>query len=256
MSVTSSSGEEDFDASRYPQMNADLSMPGATKEKINVLVTGFGPFDCHTVNASWEAVKQLAQLGVAHNVNLITVEIPVDYKVVQQLIPNLWETHQPELVVHVGVSPIANEVTFETVAHNNGYKAADISGNSAPSQCYDPDNGDDCLKTHIDVDKLCNDVNQKGCLAMVTKSYNAGRYLCEYTFYASLCQNASRTIFVHVPVLGEPYSDAELGHALKCSIQCMLEQLNLQSVLPPPDAETMELMREQISGGDAARIMP
>ena len=33
-----------------------------TKEKSAVVVTGYGPFGNHTVNASWEAVKRLKKL--------------------------------------------------------------------------------------------------------------------------------------------------------------------------------------------------
>ena len=33
-----------------------------TKEKSAIVVTGYGPFGNHTVNASWEAVKRLKQL--------------------------------------------------------------------------------------------------------------------------------------------------------------------------------------------------
>ena len=32
------------------------------KEKSAIVVTGYGPFGNHTVNASWEAVKRLKQL--------------------------------------------------------------------------------------------------------------------------------------------------------------------------------------------------
>ena len=245
MSESSSSGEEDYDPTRYAQLNDDLSMPGVEKRMINVLVTGFGPFASHSVNASWHAVTELAKLGVAHNVNLVTLEIPVEYKTVQKLIPELWAKYKPHLVVHVGVSGQSTEIAFETIAHNNGYKQYDVSGHSAPSQCFNPEKGDDSLQTGIDINKLCEDVNNSGCLAMVSSSTEAGRYLCEYIFYASLCQDSSRVAFIHVPPLDQPYTAAELGHALQCSIQCMLKQLDLYHPLTLPDEHVLEELKKQ-----------
>lgn len=66
-----------------------------------VLLTGFGPFGDHNINPSWEVVKELSskygkyyeELGI----ELITQELPVDYKFVQNEVPRLWEEHQPKV---------------------------------------------------------------------------------------------------------------------------------------------------------------
>ena len=50
------------------------------KEQDRVVVTGFGPFGVHKVNASWVAVQQLKTIGLNDPfVNLIVEEIKVDY---------------------------------------------------------------------------------------------------------------------------------------------------------------------------------
>lgn len=65
-----------------------------------VLVTGFGPFGKHKVNASWEAVKELYErrdeLRELHNINLIIDHIPVAYDHVTEKIPQLWKEHEPQ----------------------------------------------------------------------------------------------------------------------------------------------------------------
>ena len=244
---SSSSGEEDYDPTMYPQMNADLSMPGSSKHMLKVIVTGFGPFGDHNINASWEAVKELKKLGVAHNVQLITEEIPVEYQTVKHLIPRMWKHHNPDLVVHVGVSGVAEELTIETLAHNEGYKRLDVTGNTAPSQCY-LKNGCDSLATGFNVEKLCDDINGDSCLAMAVQSNDAGRYLCEYIFYASLSQKTSCVSFIHVPPLGEPYSAQELGDGLRCAILGMLKQLDLYHPLPLPSPEVVQQFLEQNTG--------
>uniref|UniRef100_A0A8C6FTV2 Pyroglutamyl-peptidase I n=1 Tax=Moschus moschiferus TaxID=68415 RepID=A0A8C6FTV2_MOSMO len=62
-----------------------------------VVVTGFGPFGEHTVNASWIAVQELEKLGLGDSVDLHVYEIPVEYQTVQRLIPALWEKHSPQV---------------------------------------------------------------------------------------------------------------------------------------------------------------
>uniref|UniRef100_A0A8C9BIA9 Pyroglutamyl-peptidase I n=1 Tax=Phocoena sinus TaxID=42100 RepID=A0A8C9BIA9_PHOSS len=63
-----------------------------------VVVTGFGPFGEHAVNASWIAVQELEKLGLGDSVDLHVYEIPVEYKTVQRLIPALWEKHSPQIL--------------------------------------------------------------------------------------------------------------------------------------------------------------
>lgn len=64
-----------------------------------VLVTGFGPFGVHAVNASNECVKLLPSLGLERElgIRLITKEIPVDYQYVQSNVPKFWETYKPKV---------------------------------------------------------------------------------------------------------------------------------------------------------------
>lgn len=62
-----------------------------------IVVTGFGPFGNHKINASWEAVKCLSSLNIQEefNVRLITIEIPVEYEIVERMVPKLWEEYKP-----------------------------------------------------------------------------------------------------------------------------------------------------------------
>lgn len=62
-----------------------------------VIVTGFGLFRDYKVNASWEVARALPETGLAKelNVNLITINIPVSYKDVDQIVPTLWDQHKP-----------------------------------------------------------------------------------------------------------------------------------------------------------------
>ncbi|KAM4888162.1 pyroglutamyl-peptidase 1 isoform 2-T2 [Thomomys bottae] len=179
-----------------------------------VVVTGFGPFGEHTVNASWIAVQELEKLGLGDSVDLHVYEIPVEYQRVQQLIPALWEKHSPQLVVHVGVSGMATAVTLEKCGHNKGYKGLDNCRFRPGSQCCVED-GPESIDSIIDMDAVCQRVTTLGLDV----------YLCDFTYYTSLYQSHGRSAFVHVPPLGKPYNAGQLGRALQAIIEEMLDLL-------------------------------
>lgn len=124
----------------------------ANKKK--VIVTGFEPFGEYTVNSSWVAVQELQRLGLGEAVDLYVCEVPVEYQAVQSLLPSLWEQHQPQLVVHVGVSGLATTVTLEQCGHNKGYKRLDNHGFCPASQCC-TESGPDCINSVLDMDTVC-----------------------------------------------------------------------------------------------------
>ncbi|XP_036097945.1 pyroglutamyl-peptidase 1 isoform X3 [Molossus molossus] len=166
-----------------------------------VVVTGFGPFGEHTVNASWIAVQELEKLGLGDSVDLHVYEIP--------------------LVVHVGVSGMATTVTLEKCGHNKGYKGLDNCRFCPGSQCCVED-GPESIDSIIDMDAVCKRVTTLGLDVSVTISQDAGRYLCDFTYYTSLYQSHGRSAFVHVPPLGKPYNADQLGRALRAIIEEML----------------------------------
>ncbi|KAM3604869.1 uncharacterized protein V6R79_017271 [Siganus canaliculatus] len=201
--------------------------------KRKVVVTGFEPFGEHAVNSSWVAVQELDRLGLGDAVTLHVCEVPVEYQAVERLLPSLWDEHRPELVVHVGVSGIATTVTLEQCGHNKGYKRLDNCSFRPASQCCLED-GPDCISSVLDMDRVCSGVNGSGLGVTLSVSKDAGRYLCDYTYYTSLHLGRGRCAFIHVPPLGKPYSSQDLGRALQAAV---LEMLNLLDV----DPESSEL---------------
>lgn len=61
-----------------------------------VLVTGFGPFSGHNVNASWEAVKLLPERKI-EGVKIVVQEIPVVYSYIEEKVPLLWKQYNPKV---------------------------------------------------------------------------------------------------------------------------------------------------------------
>ena len=71
--------------------------------KTTILITGFGPFRNHPVNASWEAVKLLPELfnscENSSNVTLVIEQLTVAYKSVSDRIKELYEQHKPSVSI-------------------------------------------------------------------------------------------------------------------------------------------------------------
>ncbi|XP_016921282.1 pyroglutamyl-peptidase 1 isoform X1 [Apis cerana] len=183
--------------------------------KNTILITGFGPFGNHIINASWEAVKELNKLCAnskkMKDIDIIMKEIPVSYEDVITYIPKFWKEYKPIIVLHVGVSYKAQCLTIECCAHSNGYLRPDIF-----NKCPDESNiKAEVLETEINVTQICNIINENSnetkCHACI--SYDAGRYLCEYIFYKSLQISSKRTLFVHVPDLAQ-YSSIQSAKGL------------------------------------------
>lgn len=193
-------------------------------QKKAVVVTGFGPFGEHAVNASWIAVQELEKLGLGDSVDLYVYEVPVEYQTVQRMIPALWKKHTPELVVHVGVSSMATTVTLEKCAHNVGYSGLDNCHFCPGSRCC-VEGGPECIDSVLDLETVCKRVTASKPEVAVSISKDAGRYLCDFTYYTSLYQSHGRSAFVHVPPLGKPYSAVQLGRALRAIIEEMMNVL-------------------------------
>ncbi|XP_076751256.1 pyroglutamyl-peptidase 1 [Xylocopa sonorina] len=185
------------------------------KKKNVILVTGFGQFDNHIINASWEAVKELSKLchdsEEMSDVRVVIKEIPVSYDDVSTYVPRLWREYNPIILLHVGVSGQAQCLTIEGCAHSNGYLRPDIYEKR-------PDETNiefDVLKTKINVQQICDAINgntsKTKCNACI--SYDAGRYLCEYIYYKSLQIASKRTLFVHVPDF-DRYSSVQTAKGL------------------------------------------
>lgn len=195
--------------------------------KKTVIVTGFEPFGEHKVNASWSAVQELEKLGLGEDIHLVVKEIPVEYKAVSEILPSLWEQYKPELVVHVGVSGIATSVTLEQYGRNRGYNRLDNCDTCPLSQCC-VDGGPDCLMSVIDMDSVCKRVKTCRLGVGFCVSKDAGRYLCDYTYYTSLHLGNRRCAFVHVPPLGKRHTAEGLGQALQAVVTEMLKMLRDQ----------------------------
>ena len=200
--------------------------PSSTSSR-TILVTGFGPFGEHLINASWVAVGHLSQLWDQRTpqwkpYSLATQEVPVVYSYVEGSLPKIYEEHTPCLCVHVGVSPYTT-VTLERSGRNSIYKHPDINGDVPTTGCCMND-GADCISTQFDLERIHKALS--GSEIEFSISEDAGRYLCDFIYYKSLHMSKCPVLFVHVPPLNKPYSGEQLGKALKDLLEVLLSQMS------------------------------
>lgn len=194
-----------------------------------VIVTGFGPFGDHKINASWETVKLLPSLNIEEEfgVKLIIHEIPVTYDYIAENVPILWKEHNPMLVVHVGVSSLASGLTLEVQAHRSGYCRQDTLGKVPPRNEISTGKAE-VIQPVFDVEDICKAVLETNSQVLTCCSADAGRYVCEFTYFTSLNIDNSRTAFIHVPVLNKPYSAADLAEGIKAILRVLIQKLRTQ----------------------------
>ncbi|KAJ2452960.1 hypothetical protein EV183_002545 [Coemansia sp. RSA 2336] len=203
----------------------------------HALVTGFEPFGSPrpSDNRSWEAAKRLeGQTLETDNADIVChcYRLPVSYGDVSTQLPLLHKSNTFSIVLHCGAGT-PGTVRLEKQAHKTGYTRP---GNKGPQDLppggsvpgYQTENE---LASTIDVDSLHLQLESAGWHHIST-STDAGRYLCDFTYYTSLAEAqvsyparqlpAAQTVFVHVhPQVNDIYSDEQLAELLRSIIRML-----------------------------------
>ncbi|XP_050082875.1 pyroglutamyl-peptidase 1 [Anopheles aquasalis] len=199
-----------------------------------IIVTGFGPFVGHEErNASWEAVRLLPDRLLFKNdsYEIRKLEVPVTYEAVDRIVPLIWAA-EPSLVVHVGVHGGISTINLEHGSYTTGYCKPDFANRCLPCDKITlhgkeaTSSSEPCpaLTTNLDIERIAQELN----LETNTKcccSTEVGNYLCGYIYLKSLDVDPDRTLFVHVPNIGKPYTSEETKATLYRLIEKCLDDL-------------------------------
>lgn len=168
-----------------------------------VLVFGFEPFRGQSINASWEAAKQLDGQTI-DGAKVVARKLPISYGSAWSTVKEAIKETHPQLVVLTGESPIASGLTIENVAVNRDDPAPDKDGVSRHGTIIA--GGPDVYGSTLPVAKTVKALQDAGISA--GPSQDAGNFLCNHEFY--LLENYIATAapdlkggFVHVPLLPE-----------------------------------------------------
>lgn len=169
-----------------------------------VLLTGFGPFPGVPKNPSaWLAEKLAERRPTPEFDGEIHAQIlPTEWDSTA-LMPRLYETLQPHVMIHFGVSERARTFRIERSAHNRAAPREDAMGALPLGHVIRPE-GPDRFDTMLPAAALA--AHLKTCGLQAVSSRSAGRYLCNFLYYHSLDWARGQTepplvLFVHIPPL-------------------------------------------------------
>ncbi|KAK7431089.1 hypothetical protein QQZ08_002370 [Neonectria magnoliae] len=202
------------------------------REELTVLVTGFGPFrEQYPVNPSWEIAKDLPSYlpplrakdpNSRHAVHLPDVRIlvypepiRVNYKVVRELVPSLWETYKGgkvDIVIHIGMAGPRPYYCIERRGHRDGYMHPDVDGEKVDEDGERKPGSDwvwrglpEEIETDLDPEDVLTRWQRHSPKDMDLRiSEDAGKYLCDFIYYSSLAElwkqdRPRKVVFFHVP---------------------------------------------------------
>jgi len=173
---------------------------------VNILLTGFEPFEQEAINPSWEAVRALdgwRLKGAVVHARRISCVFGTALRELDAAIDEL----QPQLVLAVGQAGGRSEFTPERVAINvDDGRIGDNAGHQPIDQPVVAGAPAAYFST-LPIKAMVRDLRAAGIPAAVSNS--AGTFVCNHLFFGLMHRAATRPVpgmragFIHVPYLPE-----------------------------------------------------
>ena len=170
-----------------------------------VLLTGFEPFNCATINPAWEAVRALDGWEGEH----FRVEVRqlrcVFGQAIEDIVAMIDELH-PDVVIAVGQAGGRPEISVERVAINVDDAAILDNDGQQPVDTAIATDGPAAYFSTLPIKAIVRALRERGLVAGVSQT--AGTFVCNHVFYGLMHHAASldepiRAGFIHVPFLPE-----------------------------------------------------
>ena len=180
---------------------------------MNVLLTGFEPFDKDPLNPSWEVARTLdawqpAAMNAACTVR--AVQLPCVFGDAIARLDEAMAQWQPALVICLGLAGGRAEITPERVAINVDDARIPDNAGRQPVDTAVHAGGPAAYFTTLPIKAMVRDMRAQGVPAAVSNT--AGTFVCNHIFYALMhhlatqkgsASGAVRGGFIHVPTLPE-----------------------------------------------------
>ena len=169
---------------------------------MEILVTGFDPFDGEPINPAWEAVKRLdgKVIDGQHPVHALMIPT-VRYEALSAIKRGI-ERFDPQLMIAVGQAGGRMAITPERVAINcDDFRIPDNKGNQPIDEMIVPD-GPAAYFSTLPIKRIVMRLMAAGIPAQVSNS--AGTFVCNHVFYGLMDfmkkeGKGRRGGFIHVP---------------------------------------------------------
>ena len=177
-----------------------------------LLLTGFGAFPGVTDNPTARVAQSLHGLPLA-GWRVQGAVLPVAWERARAEVAGLVAAHAPACIVHLGVATEATAVRIENQGANHlQFRIADVDG-AQPQAGEIVPLAPATLTTPVAVARLVAHLQPLG--VTVELSENAGRYVCNATYFTSLhAYPERRVLFVHLPPVSAAWPLTRLTDAI------------------------------------------
>ena len=196
---------------------------------VNILLTGFEPFDGEVSNPSWEAVRGFHAQQIAGHV-IHCLQLPTEFGKASAILTAQLSNLQTGLCFCVGQAGGRALISLEKVAIN--FRHARISDNAGlqPQHQTIALNSPTAYFANFDFSDALMRLHNAGVPAEM--SFSAGAFVCNEVFYA-LCQMQSlqpqlQGTFVHIPyapeqVLSKPAAPSMARETVEKALLLLIE---------------------------------
>ncbi|MDO5663291.1 MAG: pyroglutamyl-peptidase I [Brachybacterium sp.] len=149
---------------------------------IEVLLSGFEPFDGAATNPSWEAVHRAAELLRAEGITAQPLLLPVEFTVAAERLIAAARELRPDLVIAVGLAAGRTAITPERVAVNIQDARIPDNAGAAPVDVPCVSDGPVGYFSTLPIKAMTAAMSAiEGVTATVSQT--AGTYVCNDVFY-------------------------------------------------------------------------
>jgi pyroglutamyl-peptidase len=170
---------------------------------LNILVTGFAPFDGASVNPSWQAAQKLDRWPHAGR-TVVAREIPCAFGTAIDALQALIEGLAPEVVILAGQAGGRPDLSVERVAVNLDDADKPDNDGAQPFEAAVFPGGPAAYFASIPVKPIVAAMRAAGLPASV--SHTAGSFVCNHLFYGACHLRATRYPSLKVGFIHVPYS--------------------------------------------------
>ena len=199
-----------------------------------ILVTGFEPFGGETVNASWEAAKQLEGWR-RDGFTAVARLLPCAYDSSAKKLIHEIETTRPDALLMTGQAARRAVVCVERFAHNLDDATAPDNDGDLRRALRISRTAPEWLEASSPAGAIARAMKAAGLPARISR--NAGGFVCNHLYFAALHYLSDKklaisAVFIHLPVTPEQsplsasatrMSSAEAAEALRVAAAAMID---------------------------------
>jgi pyroglutamyl-peptidase len=162
---------------------------------VKLLLTAFGPFPGARENPTPALIAALTCRRM-QGLSLVTHVFRTAHAEVTADLPGLIARHRPDAVILFGLAGRTHAIRIETTAHNGtDRRKRDAAGKRPPDTHLAV--APMLRRTSLPAPAILRAVRRAG--VAVRLSHDAGRYLCNVSYWHALAPRCPPAIFVHVP---------------------------------------------------------